>query len=104
MAMWRCPNCATAQGESARCFLCGRSATSCGTCARFRASFVEGLGYCGLDRRHSPLNGAEQRSCWTGADASDEGELFASAPAPVVKPRRGEVSAVPLFSGRPAGG
>jgi hypothetical protein len=102
MATWRCPHCATAQGESARCFLCGRSATSCGTCAHFRASFVEGVGYCALDRRHSPLSGAEQRACWTGADADAEGELFASAPVPAVT-RRGEVSVVPLFSGRLAG-
>ena len=76
MGTWRCPHCGTLQAESARCFLCGRSATSCATCVNFRASLVGGLGYCALDRRREPLSGAEQRDCWTGTPADG-----AAAPA-----------------------
>jgi hypothetical protein len=70
MATWRCPNCGTLQSDSARCFLCQRSATSCGTCVLFRASFVGGVGYCARDRRREPLTGSEQRACWTGASVT----------------------------------
>ena len=81
MATWRCPHCGTAQAESvARCFLCNRSATSCGTCVRFRGSVVGGVGYCALDRRREPLTGAEQRDCWTGAAGAMDDGLFSSAP------------------------
>jgi hypothetical protein len=59
----------TVQAEAARCFLCGRSATSCGTCALFRRSLVNGLGYCANDPRREPLSGAEQRGCWTAPSA-----------------------------------
>ena len=70
MATWRCPHCATVQAEASRCFLCGRSATSCGTCALFRHSLVSGLGYCARDRRREPLSGDEQRGCWTAPDGA----------------------------------
>jgi hypothetical protein len=66
MATWRCPNCRTVQVETARCFLCDRSATSCGTCVNFRRSLVGGVGYCALDPRREPLTGEEQRACWSG--------------------------------------
>jgi hypothetical protein len=65
MSAWRCPNCGTLQAESHYCFLCGRSSTSCATCVNFRQSLVGGLGYCALDKKHLPLTGAEQRTCWT---------------------------------------
>src|SRR5918995_7313805 len=100
MATWRCPNCGTAQSASAaRCFLCNRSATSCGTCAEFRGSVVGGVGYCALDRRRDPLTGAEQRDCWTSAAAALEEGLFTTPngsaggnapeliPAPLVEAR-----------------
>jgi hypothetical protein len=86
MATWRCPNCRTLQVEARRCFVCDRSATSCGTCVRFRASLVGGLGYCAIDRRREPLTGAEQRPCWTdSADAAADGLFLPpgpGAPAP----------------------
>ena len=82
MLTWRCPHCATVQAEAARCFLCGRSATSCGTCASFRSSLVNGLGYCARDRRREPLSGAEQRGCWTAAEAPPPDGLFVTAAAP----------------------
>jgi hypothetical protein len=76
MATWRCPHCATLQVDAARCFLCDRSATSCGTCVNFRPSLVGGVGYCVLDRRREPLSGAEQRPCWAApAPAIGEGLL-----------------------------
>lgn len=85
MATWRCPHCATLQVEAARCFLCDRSATSCGTCVNFRPSLVGGVGYCALDRRREPLSGAEQRPCWTsGAPVAADGLLDAVQPQPPV--------------------
>jgi hypothetical protein len=79
MTTWRCPHCATLQVDSRRCFLCDRSATSCGTCVNFRRSLVGGVGYCALDRRREPLTGAEQRTCWSaGAHTSGDGLLAGS--------------------------
>jgi len=104
MATWRCPHCHTVQGEAARCFLCGRSATSCGTCVHFRASVVGGVGYCGLDKRHSPLSGAEQLSCWTGPDQFAAEGLFAGPALPIVEHQGDALSAAPEISARqPAG-
>jgi hypothetical protein len=68
MAVWRCPHCATPQSEAARCWVCHRSTTSCGTCRHFRRSIASGLGICGLDPRHVALTGAEMRACWTPPD------------------------------------
>lgn len=82
MATWRCPHCRTVQADSARCFLCGRSATSCGTCTNFRRSVVGGVGYCGLDRRRVPLSGEERRDCWTAAVALSADGLFADLAEP----------------------
>ena len=64
--MWRCPHCGTPQAETARCWVCHRSSTSCATCRHFRHSVVANVGYCGLDRRRSPLRGDEVRACWDG--------------------------------------
>ena len=69
MAVWRCPHCATPQSEAARCWVCHRSTTSCGTCRHFRRSIASGLGVCGLDPRNVALTGAEMRACWTPPDA-----------------------------------
>ena len=66
MTTWRCPNCRTVQVNASSCFLCNRSATSCGTCVNFRSSLVGGLGYCAVDARREPLTGEERRPCWTG--------------------------------------
>jgi hypothetical protein len=71
MPMWRCPHCGTPQAETSRCWVCKRSSTSCGTCRHFRRSVAGGLGYCGLDRRRTPLNGDEIRACWEAASATE---------------------------------
>ncbi|HEX5590507.1 MAG TPA: hypothetical protein VFX65_09480 [Candidatus Limnocylindrales bacterium] len=64
MPMWRCPHCGTPQAETARCWVCRRSSTTCSTCRHFRRSVAAQLGYCGLDRRRLPLAGTELRGCW----------------------------------------
>ena len=68
--MWRCPHCATPQPVTARCWVCHRSSTSCGTCRHFRISVAANVGYCGLDRDRTPLRGDEIRACWEEAPAS----------------------------------
>jgi hypothetical protein len=64
MPVWRCPHCGTPQAETARCWVCHRSSTSCATCANFRHAVFGGLGYCGIERARSPLQGDEIRPCW----------------------------------------
>lgn len=64
MPSWRCPHCSTPQKEASRCWVCHRSSTSCGTCRNFRGSVAGRIGFCGLDRRHEPLQGDEVRACW----------------------------------------
>jgi hypothetical protein len=64
MPMWRCPHCGTPQAETARCWVCHRSSTACGTCRHYRKSVAGQLGYCGLDRTRQPLTGDEIRGCW----------------------------------------
>jgi hypothetical protein len=102
MATWRCLNCGTLQVESGRCFLCDRSATSCGTCANFRRSLVGGLGYCALDKRRSPLTGDEQRDCWTATTADDAAGIFSGlrATGDANQPGLLEPSQMPPISGR----
>jgi hypothetical protein len=76
MPSWRCPHCSTPQQEASRCWVCHRSSTSCGTCRHFRESVAARVGYCGLDRRHEPLQGDEVRACW-------EDGAIGEAPDPV---------------------
>jgi hypothetical protein len=64
MPMWRCPHCGTPQPVTARCWVCHRSSTSCGTCRHFRGSVAANIGYCGLARDRRPLRGDEIRACW----------------------------------------
>jgi hypothetical protein len=61
---WRCPHCGTPQADGGRCWVCHRSATSCGTCRHYRRAVAGQLGYCGLDSRRQPLIGDEVRGCW----------------------------------------
>jgi hypothetical protein len=84
MPMWRCPHCGTPQAETARCWVCHRSSTACGTCRHFRHSVAAQLGYCGLDRSRQPLSGTEIRACWEGWPAGDIG----SDAAPTIGPAR----------------
>jgi len=74
MALWRCPHCGTPQPVAARCWVCRRSSTSCGTCRHFRASVAANVGYCGLDRDRRPLAGDEIRGCWDGITIDDEAD------------------------------
>ncbi len=64
MDVWRCPHCGIQQAETARCWVCHRSTTVCGTCRHYRQSVAGSLGFCGLDPRRRPLSGDEQRGCW----------------------------------------
>lgn len=64
MPTWRCPNCGTSQAEGARCWVCRRSSVACSTCADFRHAIAGGAGFCGIERRRSPLRGDEVRTCW----------------------------------------
>jgi hypothetical protein len=68
MPMWRCPHCGTPQAETARCWVCRRSSTTCSTCRHYRRAVVTRVGWCGLDRRRLPLRGDEMRGCWAGGD------------------------------------
>jgi hypothetical protein len=62
--MWTCPHCGAPQAETARCWVCHRSSTTCSTCRNFRASLATDVNYCALDRRRRPLTGLELRGCW----------------------------------------
>ena len=77
MPMWRCPHCGTPQAETARCWVCRRSSTACGTCRNFRRSVAGSLGYCGLDRRRQPLAGDEIRACWEAWPGGAEATVLA---------------------------
>jgi hypothetical protein len=68
--MWHCPHCGAPQAETARCWVCRRSSTTCSTCRHFRASLATDLNYCALDRRRRPLTGLELRGCWEERPAS----------------------------------
>jgi hypothetical protein len=48
----------------------------------FRTSLVGGLGYCANDRKREPLNGSEQRSCWTASATATTGGFFDAPLAP----------------------
>ena len=62
--MWRCPNCGAPQAESARCWVCHRSSTTCSTCRHFQTALSADVGWCALDPKRLPLTGREQRGCW----------------------------------------
>jgi hypothetical protein len=93
MPMWRCPHCGTPQAETARCWVCRRSSTACGTCRHFRRGVAANLGYCGLDPRRQPLAGDEIRACWeAGAipavdDDAPRMPVFQPTDGPDVRPR-----------------
>ena len=64
VAMWACPHCGTPQTETARCWVCRRSSTTCSTCRHFRTSLAADVGFCAKDRWRTPLTGLELRACW----------------------------------------
>jgi len=90
--MWHCPHCGAPQAETARCWVCRRSSTTCSTCRHFRRALAGDLGYCGLDARRRPLTGLEQHGCWESKTAAGEPE--SPRPSLVEEPHR-------LRGGRP---
>jgi hypothetical protein len=62
--MWACPHCGAPQTETARCWVCRRSSTTCSTCRHFRTSLAADVGFCAKDRWRTPLTGLELRACW----------------------------------------
>jgi hypothetical protein len=108
VTLWRCPHCATPQPETARCWVCKRSSTSCGTCRHFRSSVAVQLGYCGLDRRRLPLVGDEIRPCWEAWPATAEDAVSEDAAAAPALSRAfdfvplGEAVAVPVGASAPS--
>jgi hypothetical protein len=62
--MWHCPHCGAPQAETARCWVCRKSSTTCSTCRHFRTSLAADVGYCAKDRWRTPLTGRELRACW----------------------------------------
>jgi hypothetical protein len=95
--MWHCPHCGAPQAESARCWVCRRSSTTCSTCSRFRTSLAADIGFCALDRRRRPLTGLELRGCWTQASATAEGQTAAGAAANRLAPDRRKAAPVRGF-------
>ena len=80
MPIWRCPHCGTPQAESARCWVCHRSSTTCLTCRHFRRSVVVKLGLCGIDPVRQPLLGDEIEPCWESLPAETPQPRPGSAP------------------------
>lgn len=77
--MWHCPHCGAPQAETARCWVCRRSSTTCSTCRHFRASLAADVGFCALDRKRRPLTGRELRGCWAERPAAAEPQATATA-------------------------
>jgi len=75
MPTWRCPHCSTPQAEAARCWVCHRSSSGCGSCRNFRRSIAAGVGYCALDRGRAALDGQEIRPCWVPVITLTSGPL-----------------------------
>jgi len=104
MPVWRCPHCGIPQPETARCWVCHRSTTTCGTCRHFRRGVAGGLGLCGLDARRLAVGPAEVRPCWT-ASAPGPSQDMATSSDPAPQPGAGVAatsSAVAVTSaGRP---
>lgn len=77
VAMWHCPHCGAPQAETARCWVCRKSSTTCSTCRHFRPSLASDIGYCALDRARRPLTGLELRGCWTERPATADPQAAA---------------------------
>jgi hypothetical protein len=92
------------QVNASSCFLCNRSATSCGTCVNFRRSLVGGLGYCAVDARREPLTGEERRPCWTGQAETPADETLLAGGLLSVQPLREARSEREPLEVRPAPG
>jgi hypothetical protein len=101
MPLWRCPHCATPQPEASRCWLCGRSTTTCAACRHYRRGVAGGLGLCGKNPRRLALRGSEVLPCWEGIpQAADPSVRDAAGTAPrgraVTEPGRPARTFVPV--------
>ncbi len=116
MPLWRCPHCATPQPEAARCWLCGRSTTTCAACRHYRRGVAGGLGLCDRRPRRLALRGTEVLPCWEPMPAAAKTDpapgdaALATDPAgDTARPLRTFVLVDELHAGRdelhsPAGG
>ena len=112
MPMWRCPHCGTPQAETARCWVCRRSSTACGTCRHFRRSVAAQLGYCGLDRQRRPLSRRRDPGLlggWPGTLASHPRRVSRTGPGRPISPDDDrtpvrKLEFVEVQSSRPAAG
>lgn len=95
MPLWRCPHCATPQPESARCWLCGRSTTTCGACRHFRRGVAGGLGLCGKSHQRLALRGTEVLPCWESLPKADEAVSGGGSGAASPTGRTGAVDPAP---------
>jgi hypothetical protein len=103
MPTWRCPHCGTPQDEAARCWVCRRSYTACGTCRHFRRSVAAQLGYCGLDPRRAPLAGDEIRGCWESSPVLAIAPAgSARLPTPLAEGRRRGLDFIEVSGGGPS--
>jgi len=80
--MWHCPHCGAPQAESARCWVCRKSSTTCSTCRHFQTSLTSDVGWCGLDPKRRPLRGVEQRGCWQQRPAATQASVSPGDPWP----------------------
>lgn len=83
MPFWRCPHCRTPQAESARCWVCRQSTTSCVACRHFRRGIVTGYGVCGIDPKRTVRRTTEMHGCWEAADSTGAAGLPVDAQLPV---------------------
>lgn len=81
IVMWRCPHCGVPQAETARCWVCHRSSTTCSTCRCFRTSLAADVGWCAFDPKRLPLTGLEQRGCWQERPHSELGASSGDGPS-----------------------
>jgi hypothetical protein len=95
--MWHCPHCGAPQAETARCWVCHRSSTTCSTCRHFRRAVTADLGYCAFDTRRRPLTGRELRGCWEERVGAAEPEW-----PPIVESHRLRVARQPWQAPPPA--
>lgn len=107
MPLWRCPHCATPQPEASRCWLCGRSTTTCAACRHYRRSVAGGIGLCGRSPRRLALRGTEVLPCWEAlpsasdpASAAGDGKAVGDAAGDPVRAPRTFVPVDELRAGR----
>lgn len=105
MPLWRCPHCATPQPESSRCWLCGRSTTTCAACRHYRRGVAGGLGLCGRHPRRLALRGTEVLPCWEAMPPPDDSPTApaSNAASPRGAGERGPRTFVPVDELRTGG-